>query len=83
MAKQKTESTPEPVKKGSAHEAEIKKSVGSMMKGGASQRERNLAIKAEMIKKGLHPESNFEPGMTTKEKNLTLKATLHGKDKGK
>jgi len=67
--------------KESALEAETKKSIGSMVKGKMSQRDRNLAIKAELIKKGLHPEPKFEHGITQKERNLLLKEKLYGKAK--
>ena len=69
-------------KKESALDAEIKQSIGSMMKGKMSQRDRNLAVKAELIKKGLHPEPKFEHGTTQKERNLLLKEKLYGKEKG-
>jgi len=69
--------------KESAHDAEGKISIGALMKGGKSQRERNLALKAEMIKAGKHPEPKFAPGMSTRERNLALKEELYGKGKRK
>jgi len=71
--------------KESAHEAEKKISIGTLMTGGKSQRDRNLAIKAEMVKAGIHPEPKFAPGTTAKEKNLAFKnkGNEKGKRKGK
>lgn len=71
MAKKKTE--PEQPKEESAFEPQ---SIGSMMKTGRSQRDRNLEIKAMMVKNGEHPKPKFAAGATTKEKNLVLKAKL-------
>ena len=75
MAKKKAETI---------HEAETKQSIGSMMKGKHSQRDRNLLVKAEMIESGKHPESTRPANQTVKERNLALKAELKNeKGKGK
>jgi hypothetical protein len=70
-------------KKETTAESEKNKSVGSQMKSKLSQRERNLAVKAEMIKEGTHPEPKLAPGTTIKERNLALKAELKSDGKGK
>ena len=69
--------------KKSALESEKTKSVGEQMKSNKTQRERNLAVKAELIKAGKHPKPTFAPGMTQKERNLELKAKLKGDGKEK
>ena len=63
-------------KKESALDAEKNKSIGSLMKGKMSQRDRNLAVKAELIKAGKHPEPTLGPGTSNKERNLLAKAKL-------
>lgn len=72
MAKKKDES---------ALEAETKMSLGNQMKTKMSQRDRNLVVKAELIKQGKHPKSEYGPNLTNREKNLLLKAKL--KEDGK
>lgn len=72
MAKQNTKS---------AHEAEQTKSIGEQMKSNTTQRDRNLAIKAEMIKEGTHPKPTVVTG-GNRERNLALKAQLK-KESGK
>jgi hypothetical protein len=69
MAKKKQES---------ALEAEMKMSIGSMMKTRLTQRERNLAVKAELVKAGKHPEPKHASGLSQKGINLLNKAKLKG-----
>lgn len=52
-------------------------SIGTQLSTKFNQRERNLAIKEQMIKDGAHPKtSKAAPFITTREKNLELKAKL-------
>ena len=67
MAKKKEES---------AEEAEKNKSVGSLMKGKLSQRERNLLVKQEMIDSGEREEPKTPTARGQKERNLLVKKEL-------
>jgi hypothetical protein len=73
MAKKKDESI---------EEAETNKSLGAQMKTKLTQRQRNLAVKAEMIEKGEREEPTVAHGQTQRERNLAIKKELtKGKDK--
>jgi len=77
MAKQKKET---------AEEAETNRSIGSLMKGKETQRERNAAVKEEMINNGDHPKAKRPIVRTQRERNLALKAQLKNEsenEKGK
>jgi len=63
-------------KKKSIEEAEATKSFGEQMKNKSTQRDRNLAVKAEMIERGEREEPEFSGLKTQKEKNLALKEQL-------
>jgi hypothetical protein len=57
-------------------------SIGSLMKGKTTQKERNLKLKAELIEAGDIEEVPIEKMGSVKERNLYLKAQLEkdGKD---
>ena len=65
----------------SIEDAEIKKGIGEQMKSKLTQRERNLAVKAELIEKGDREEPNAAPGQTIKQRNLAVKKELKEADK--
>lgn len=81
MAKKKEEPKVEP-KEGSEHAKEITKSIGSMMHSKSSQRDRNLAVKAELIKQGVL-NTPTKPTGTNREINLANKKLKDGKAKGR
>jgi hypothetical protein len=65
-------------------DAETNKSIGSQMKSKLTQRDRNLAVKQEMIEKGEREEPKQPSARTQKEKNLLVKAELKKQnEKGK
>ena len=54
-------------------------SMGALIASGATQRERNLAIKARLIAEGSHPDAPSKGVVKTqKERNLEAKAKLKG-----
>ena len=58
-------------------QGEIKEeSIGSLMKGKITQKDRNLALKAKLIEAGELEETPLEKMGTTKERNLYLKSKL-------
>jgi len=70
-------------------------SIGNLLKTRLTQRERNLALKADLIEQGKHPEPEEQKLGGPKERNLFLKNQMkekeeskekskdHGKEKGK
>jgi hypothetical protein len=58
-------------------QGEIKEeSIGSLMKGKTTQKERNILLKAKLIESGELEETPIEKMGNTKERNLYLKAQL-------
>jgi hypothetical protein len=64
----------------SIEDAEIKKSIGEQMKSKMTQRDRNLAVKAEMIERGERKEPTGAHALGIKQRNLEIKKQLK-KDK--
>lgn len=55
-------------------------SIGSLMKGKTTQKERNLLLKAKLIESGELEETPIEKMGTTKERNLYMKSQLEKDD---